>query len=70
MNGVIANAVSGMTMSTARFEAAARKVTQSPEADLAHGLVEAKLASLDFEANIAVLKTADEMWKATLDILA
>jgi flagellar basal body rod protein FlgC len=70
MNDIMANAVSGMNMSTARFEAAARRIAEKPETDLAQNLVEAKLASFDFKANVAVVKTANEMWKATLDILA
>ena len=70
MIDIITSAVSGMNMSTARFEAATRRIAEKPETDLAQNLVEAKLASLEFKANVAVVKTANEMWKATLDILA
>ena len=70
MNSIVATAVSGINASTARFEAAASRIAGKPDTDLAQALTEAKLASLDFKANVAVLKTADAMWKATLDILA
>ncbi len=70
MNDLMATAVTGMNASTARFESAARRIAQKPETDLARGLVEAKLASLEFRANAAVVKVADEMLKSTLDILA
>ncbi|HYM19060.1 MAG TPA: hypothetical protein VEU06_10890 [Micropepsaceae bacterium] len=70
MSDIFSSAISGITASTARFQAAASRIAQKPEADLAQNLVEAKLASLEFKANVAVLKTADEMWKSTLDILA
>jgi len=70
MNDIISTAVAGMSASTARFQSAAYRIARKPETDLAGALVEAKLASLAFRANVAVVKAADEMLKSTLDILA
>ena len=70
MNGIVATALSGLNASTARFEAAASRIAQKPESDLAQNLVETNLALVSFKANMAVLKTANEMWKSTIDILA
>jgi flagellar hook protein FlgE len=38
--------------------------------DLAAELVQQKLAAIEYKANVSVLKTADQMAKAALDIFA
>jgi flagellar basal body rod protein FlgC len=43
---------------------------QQQDVDLAAELVQQKLAAIEFKANVAVLKTADQMAKAALDIFA
>jgi flagellar hook protein FlgE len=43
---------------------------QQQDVDLAAELVQQKLAAIEFKANVAVIKTADQMTKAALDILA
>jgi len=70
MNDIASIASAGLKASTARFEASARRVAQEPRADLVTELVEQKAAAISFEANIAVLKTANRMQKSLLDILA
>ena len=70
MNNVMAIALSGVNSATQRFEASAKRVVSDKNADLAHELVTQKIAAVDFEANLKVIKTADEMMKKTLDILA
>ena len=63
-------AAAGLTAAAARFEASARRTAADPLADLAGETVERLGAGLAFEANAAVLRTADEMAGALLDILA
>jgi flagellar hook protein FlgE len=70
MNDIMATAVSGLNSATQRFEASAGRTVTDRNADLANELVTQKLASFDFQANLKVIKTADEMMKAALDILA
>lgn len=62
--------VAGLNASASRFEASAKRVAQDPRADLAKELVGQKFATADFEANIAVIRSADAMTKSLLDILA
>ncbi len=69
MNSIVSIATAGLNASTARFDASAKRVAQDPHADLPAELVTQKTASLDFEANIAVMKTANKMAKSVLDIL-
>ena len=70
MSDVMSIAIAGLRASTARFAASANRVVQQRDVDLAAELVQQKLAVTEFKANVAVLKTADQMAKATLDILA
>jgi flagellar hook protein FlgE len=70
MSDVMATAVSGLNAATQRFEKSAERVASDPNADLAGERVTQKMAEIDFEANLAVVKTADKMLKHTLDILA
>lgn len=63
-------AAAGIALATARFEASARRTAADPLADLAGETVERLGAELALKANVAVLKTADEMAGTLLDILA
>lgn len=69
MSDIASIAAAGLAASTARFTASAARVAQDPRADLAGELVTQKQAATDFEANVAVLKTATSMEKSLLDIL-
>ena len=68
MSDVMSIAIAGLRASTARFAASANRVVQQQDVDLAAELVQQKLAAIEFKANVAVLKTADKMAKAALDI--
>lgn len=70
MSDATSIAISGLNAGAARFEASARRMVQQPQGDLTTELVTQKLAAAAFKANIAVLKAADDMTKAALDILA
>ena len=70
MSDIASIALAGLNASAARFEASAKRVAGQPHADLAAELVEQKFAANSFKANLAVLKTANEMAKSVLDILA
>lgn len=70
MSNIAPIASAGIAASTARFEASAKRVAEDPHADLGAKLVTQKLASADFEANLAVLNTVNKMAKSLLDILA
>lgn len=66
----IAIAAAGIAGATERFAASAARTARDPLADLAGETVERMTAKTAFSANIAVLKTADEMYGSLLDILA
>ena len=68
MSDVMSIAIAGLKASTERFASSANRVVENQDGDLAAELVQQKLAALDFKANVAVLKTADKMTKAALDI--
>jgi hypothetical protein len=69
MSDIFSIAAAGIAAATNRFEASAKRVAQDPDADLGSEIVEQKLAGVEVEANIAVLKSADKMTKSILDIL-
>ena len=68
MSDVMPIAIAGLSASAARFAASANRVVQQQDVDLAAEFVQQKLAAIEFKANVAVLKTADQMAKAALDI--
>jgi flagellar basal body rod protein FlgC len=70
MSDVMSIAIAGLKASTARFAASANRVVEQQDVDLAAELVQQKLAAIDFKANVTVLRTADKMTKAALDIFA
>lgn len=63
-------AASGIAGATDRFAASAARTARDPLADLAGETVERITAKVALEANVAVLKTADDMYGRLLDILA
>ena len=63
-------AAGGIAAATARFEQSAIRTAQAPLDDLETEMVERIEAKAEFSANIAVLRTADDMAGALLDILA
>lgn len=63
-------AASGIVGATERFAASATRTAADPFADMAGETVERVTAEAAFKANVAVLKTADEMYGSLLDILA
>lgn len=65
----IAIAAAGIADATARFDASARRTASDPLGDLAGETVERLTAEVALKANVAVLKSADEMYGSLLDIL-
>ncbi|WGM32062.1 flagellar basal body rod C-terminal domain-containing protein [Brevundimonas sp. NIBR11] len=63
-------AAAGMTSAVARFEQSAVRTAQAPLENLETEMVERVEAKTQFSANVAVLKTANDMTGALLDILA
>lgn len=69
---MIASAIAagGIASAVARFEQSAVRTARAPLDDLESEMVERIEAKADLSANIAVLRTADDMTGALLDILA
>lgn len=63
-------AASGITDAAARFAASAERTARDPLADLAGESVERIEAETALKANVAVLKTADQMYGSLLDMIA
>ena len=74
MLSTIASATMGMTRAADRLEASANRVarfgTGLADVDLATEAVEVTMAQADFKANASVVRVADAMAKATINILA
>ena len=70
MSDVMSVAIAGLNASATRFASSANRVVEQRHVDLAAELVQQKLAAIEYKANVAVLKTADQMAKAALDIFA
>jgi len=66
----IAIAASGIASATARFDASAQRTARDPLANLAEETVERIQAETALKANVSVIKTADDMTGALLNILA
>jgi len=61
----------GLAAASARFEAAAQRVARGgDDADTASAVVEQVSAKQQFRANLGVVRIADQMWRALLDIQA
>lgn len=63
-------AAAGMADAQQRFETSARRTAQAPLDDTAEAVVDQIEAKTAFKANAAVLRTADDMTRTLLDILA
>jgi flagellar basal body rod protein FlgC len=63
-------AAGGIAAATARFDASARRTAAAPLDNLAEEMVERIESSVALKANVAVLKTADNMTGTLLDMLA
>lgn len=63
-------AASGIADATARFAASAERTARDPLENLAGESVERIEAETALKANVAVLKTADEMYGSLLDMIA
>lgn len=63
-------AAAGITTALARFDASASRTAANPLDDLAAETVERMEAKTAVSANVAVLRTADDMMGSLLDILA
>jgi len=63
-------AAAGIASATDRFAASAVRTARDPLGDLAGETVERLTAEVALKANVAVLRTADQMYGRLLDILA
>ncbi len=63
-------AAGGIASAVARFEQSAARTAAAPLGNLETEMVERIQAKAELSANVAVLRTADEMTGALLDILA
>lgn len=76
MISALNRALTGMQLNQQRFEQHASRISRAglPGAgdtvDLPTGIVGTKVAQRGYEANLAVLRTADEMVGSLLDVLA
>ena len=70
MYSVTSISLAGLQAAAARLEASARRVASDQNADLPKEIVEQKMAEHTFKANLIALRTANEMTKQMLDILA
>lgn len=70
----IATARYGLTAATQRFEASATRIAtmgvEGQDVDLAHEMVEMISAKHQFSANLSVVRFAQDMWDALLDLQA
>ncbi|MCE9578880.1 MAG: flagellar hook protein FlgE [Deltaproteobacteria bacterium] len=70
MIGPIAAGVAGMSSAVNRFDRAAARTASPGGADDVGAVVDQIAAKNDFAANVAVVRTADEMVGTLLDIVA
>ena len=63
-------AAAGIASATDRFDASARRTATAPLDNLAGETVERIGAEIALKANVAALRTADEITGALLDVLA
>jgi hypothetical protein len=70
MDSVTSISLAGLQSAAARLEASAQRVASDRDGDLPMEVVEQKMAEVAFKANLIALRTANEMTKQMLDILA
>lgn len=69
MQAIYATAGAGMSRAWDRFEASARRTAEAPLDNVGEEVVERLQASMEFAVNLQVLRTADRMNQALLDII-
>ena len=62
--------ISGIQSSLSLMEKAALEIQKGPKGDLAKSQVDMIRAQHSMEANVAVLRTADQMHRSLIDIFA
>jgi len=70
MNSVTAISLAGLHAAAARLEASAQRIASDRNADLPKEIVEQKMSEYAFKANLIAMRTANEMTKQMLDIIA
>lgn len=70
MIGAIRSAMSGMAGAISRFDRASARIAQPEPADAVRDRVEQITAKHSFDANLATVRTADDMIGSLLDIIA
>lgn len=70
MIGAIGSAMSGMASALGRFDRASARLAQPDPEDPVRDRVEQITAQRGFEANLATVRTADDMVGALLDVVA
>lgn len=68
---VLSTAGRGLLAAGNRLSASAERVSRmgfDDSVDLTHEVVEQVMAKTEFKANLQVIRFADEMWQALLDI--
>jgi flagellar hook protein FlgE len=68
----IPHAAEALTSASGRFEFASARLLEAASGvggpDMAHALVEMSLAKTQFKAGIAVMRFADDMWDALIEL--
>ena len=70
MISAIGSAMSGMASAIDRFDRASARIAQLEPTDLVHDRVEQIASRRMFEANLATVRTADDMIGSLIDVLA
>jgi flagellar hook protein FlgE len=65
----ISSAMSGMAAAAQRFDRASARIAQPQPDDLVHDRVDQIIAQHAFAANVATVRTADEMLGTLIDIV-
>jgi flagellar hook protein FlgE len=66
----LSSAMSGMANATSRLDRASARIAQPETGDLVRDRVDQIVAQHDFAANVAMVRTADEMLGMLIDIVA
>lgn len=66
----LSSAMSGMADATSRFDGASARIARPESGDVVRDRVEQIAAEHDFAANVATVRTADEMIGTLIDIVA
>lgn len=67
---MFSNSISGIRNSISLMERAAAEASKGPKADVVKSQVDMILAENSLSANIAAVKTANDMQKSIIDIIA